>query len=84
MGKVYIVGAGPGDIELLTLKAYRLIGSADAILYDKLINPEVLLLSKIGCELVYVGREKGKHTLEQDKINELLLHYAILRKWLLG
>lgn len=76
MGRVYIVGAGPGNVELLTLKAYRLISSADAILYDRLVNPEILLLSKPGCELVYVGKERGNHTLEQDKINELLLQYA--------
>ncbi|WP_245810101.1 SAM-dependent methyltransferase, partial [Hydrogenobacter hydrogenophilus] len=52
MGKVYIVGAGPGDVELLTLKAYKLIKSADAILYDRLINQEILSLAKPNCELV--------------------------------
>ncbi|MCS7170826.1 MAG: uroporphyrinogen-III C-methyltransferase [Aquificaceae bacterium] len=76
MGKVYLVGAGPGDTELLTLKALRLIRSADVILYDRLVNPEVLLLAKSECELVYVGKEDGKHLVEQDKINMLLLEYA--------
>jgi len=76
MGKVYIVGAGPGDPELLTLKALRLIKSADVILYDRLINQEILLFAKPDCELVYVGKEDGKHTIEQEKINELLLRYA--------
>jgi len=76
MGKVYLVGAGPGDLELLTLKAYRLIKSADVILYDRLINPEILSIRKERCELVYVGKEDNKHTIEQDKINELLLIYA--------
>lgn len=76
MGKVYIVGAGPGDVELLTLKAYKLIKSADAILYDRLINQEILFLAKPNCELLYVGKEDGKHTIEQEKINELLLRYA--------
>jgi uroporphyrin-III C-methyltransferase len=76
MGKVYIVGAGPGDVELLTLKAYKLIKSADVILYDRLINQEILSLAKPYCELVYVGKEDGKHTAEQEKINELLLRYA--------
>ncbi len=76
MGKVYLVGAGPGDLELLTLKAYRLIRSADVILYDRLVNPEVLLLAKPDCELVYVGKEDGKHFIEQERINELLLEYA--------
>lgn len=76
MAKVYLVGAGPGDVELLTLKAYRLIRSADVILYDRLVNPEILSLVKPDCELVYVGKEDGKHTISQEKINMLLLHYA--------
>ena len=80
MGKVYIVGAGPGDPELLTLKALRLIKSADVILYDRLINQEILLFAKPDCELVYVGKEDGKHTIEQEKINELLLRYAHTRE----
>ncbi len=80
MGKVYIVGAGPGDPELLTLKALRLIKSAEVILYDRLINQEILLFAKPECELVYVGKEDGKHTIEQEKINELLLRYAHTRE----
>jgi len=65
MGKVYIVGAGPGDPELLTLKALKVIKKADVILYDRLINPEILLYAKPECELIYVGKEDGKHILEQ-------------------
>ena len=80
MGKVYLIGAGPGDPELLTLKALRLIKSADVILYDRLINQEILLFAKPECELVYVGKEDGKHTIEQEKINELLLKYAHTRE----
>ncbi len=80
MGKVYLVGAGPGDPELLTLKALRLIKSAEVILYDRLINQEILLFAKPDCELVYVGKEDGKHTIEQEKINELLLRYAHTRE----
>ncbi len=76
MGKVYIVGAGPGNPELLTLKAFRLIKEADVILYDRLINSEILFHAKPGCELVYVGKEDGKHILEQDKINFLLYEFA--------
>lgn len=67
MGKVYIVGAGPGDPELLTLKAYRLIKSADVVFYDRLVNPQILSLAKPQCQLVYVGKEDGKHTIEQEK-----------------
>ncbi|NPA53962.1 MAG: uroporphyrinogen-III C-methyltransferase [Aquificae bacterium] len=76
MGKVYLVGAGPGDPELLTVKAYKLIQKADVILYDRLINSEILFLAKPTCELIYVGKEDGKHILEQDKINFLLYDYA--------
>ena len=76
MGKVYIVGAGPGDPELLTLKALKVIKKADVILYDRLINPEILLYAKPECELIYVGKEDGKHILEQDKINFLLYEFA--------
>lgn len=76
MGKVYIVGAGPGDPELLTLKALKVIKEADVILYDRLIGPGVLSHSKPSCKFVYVGKEDGNHALEQDRINELLLESA--------
>ncbi|NPB06417.1 MAG: uroporphyrinogen-III C-methyltransferase [Aquificae bacterium] len=76
MGKVFIVGAGPGDPELLTLKAYRVLKTADVILYDRLVNEEILSLRKKDCKLVYVGKEDGKHTLPQEEINRLLLFYA--------
>lgn len=77
MGKVYITGAGPGDIELLTLKAYNIIQKADVILYDRLINEEILNLAPKNAILVYVGKEDGKHTIPQDDINRLLYNYAI-------
>jgi len=80
MGKVYIVGAGPGDPELLTLKAYRILKEADVILYDRLINDEILNLRKTDCKLVYVGKEDGKHTIPQEEINKLLLFYAKIHK----
>ncbi len=76
MGKVYLVGAGPGDPELLTVKAYRILQKADVILYDRLISPEILFIAKPSCELIYVGKEDGKHILEQEKINYLLYDYA--------
>jgi len=73
MGKVYLTGAGPGDIELLTLKAARVIKEADCIIYDRLAKKEILEMAKDGCEFVYVGKEDNKHTLPQDEINKLLL-----------
>jgi len=77
MGKVYLTGAGPGDIELLTLKAHRVIKEADVIIYDRLANPEILEIAKDGCEFVYVGKEDGKHTLPQDEINEVIYQNAL-------
>jgi len=77
MGKVYITGAGPGDIELLTIKALRIIREADVILYDRLINEEILKETKESALLIYVGKEDGKHTIPQNQINELLYEYAM-------
>lgn len=71
-GKVYLVGGGPGDPELLTLKAVRVISEADAILYDQLLNPEVLRHSRADAELFFVGKKKGDHTFKQSEINDLL------------
>ena len=76
MGKVYLTGAGPGDIELLTLKAARVIKEADVIVYDRLANPEILKMAKDGCVFKYVGKADGKHILPQDQINELLFECA--------
>ena len=56
MSKVYLTGAGPGDIELLTMKAARVITQADVIIYDRLANPDILEMAKDGCEFVYVGK----------------------------
>ncbi len=75
-GKVYLVGAGPGDPELLTVKALRVVKQADVILYDRLINPDILLEANPSCKLIYVGKEDGKHTLDQDRINDLLLSHG--------
>ncbi len=77
MGKVYLTGAGPGDIELLTIKAHRVITEADVIIYDRLANPEILKIAKNGCEFVYVGKEDGRHTLPQDEINEVIYQNAL-------
>ncbi|MCK4737982.1 MAG: uroporphyrinogen-III C-methyltransferase [Sulfurimonas sp.] len=77
MGKVYLTGAGPGDIELLTLKALKVIKEADVIIYDRLANPDILEEAKDGCEFVYVGKEDGKHIVPQDDINEVIYQNAL-------
>lgn len=77
MPKVYVIGAGPGDPELVTVRALKLIRQADVIVYDRLIPTELLKEAKEGAELIYVGKEPGKHTMEQDEINELLLRKAL-------
>ena len=77
MGKVYLTGAGPGDIELLTVKALRVIREADVIIYDRLANPELLEEAKNGCEFVYVGKEDGRHIMPQDDINEVIYQNAL-------
>ncbi len=75
-GKVYIVGAGPGSKDLLTLKAYELIKSADVILHDELIGDVAELLKESRAEIVDVGKRSGRHKKEQDEINRLLVDYA--------
>jgi len=75
-GRVYIVGAGPGDPELLTLKAVRLLREADVVVYDRLIPEEALSYAKPGAELVYAGKQPGRHALTQEEINRLLLEKA--------
>lgn len=75
--KVYLTGAGPGDIELLTLKALRVLMEADVIIYDRLANPEILEKAKDGCQFIYVGKEDGRHILPQDEINEIIYQKAL-------
>lgn len=77
MSKVYLTGAGPGDIDLLTVKALRVIKEADVIIYDRLANPDILHEAKDGCSFVYVGKEDGHHILPQDEINEAIYEYAL-------
>ena len=76
MGKVYIAGAGPGDPELLTCKARRILNAADVVLYDRLVSSEILQCANPKALLIYVGKECGGHSLPQEKINELLIYYA--------
>ncbi len=75
-GKVYLVGAGPGDAELIMLKGMRLISQGDVILYDHLIPTELLNLAGIDTELISVGKSTGRHTLPQEEINTLLVEKA--------
>ncbi len=75
-GKVYLVGAGPGDLGLVTLRARELIEKADVIVYDHLANPEMLGWARDGVETVYAGKKAGAHILAQDEINRLLVEKA--------
>jgi uroporphyrin-III C-methyltransferase len=75
-GSVAIVGAGPGDPELITVKAMRRIREADVILYDRLVNEELLNYGRAGVVLIYCGKSPGQHSMSQDKINELLIQFA--------
>ncbi|MFH1453857.1 MAG: uroporphyrinogen-III C-methyltransferase [Armatimonadota bacterium] len=75
-GKVYLVGAGPGDTKLLTLRGKELIENADVIIYDRLISEQIFDFAGPGCEKIYVGKEAGAHSLSQDKIEKLLYNKA--------
>jgi len=76
-GFVYFVGAGPGDPELLTIKALRLMQIADVVLYDRLISKEILKLIPSGVTRLYVGKESGNHCVCQSDINDLLIGMAL-------
>lgn len=76
MGRVALVGAGPGDPDLLTIKALRLLGEAEVVVFDRLVSPEVMALIPAGTSRVYAGKAMGDHVLGQDDINELLVGLA--------
>ena len=71
-GHVYLVGAGPGDPELFTLRGARLVGGADVVVYDNLVAPDIIELAPAGAERIYVGKKASDHTLPQDEINALM------------
>lgn len=75
-GKVYLVGAGPGDIDLITVRGRRLLESADVVLYDALICEDILTLARKGAELIAVGKRSGNHPVPQDQIDQLLVDKA--------
>lgn len=75
-GQVWLVGAGPGDPDLLTVKAVRVLQSAQVVVHDRLTPPEILALSGPGARLIDVGKRKSRHTLPQDDINSLLIALA--------
>lgn len=76
-GEVYLVGGGPGDPELLTFKALRLMQQADIVLYDALVSEKVLDLCRRDADRVYVGKQRDNHAVPQEGINELLVKYAL-------
>lgn len=75
-GNVYLVGAGPGDIDLLTMRAYRLIQKADVLVYDRLVNEDILDLSPETTTRIFVGKAPSRHSLPQEEINALLVRLA--------
>ena len=76
VGKVYLVGAGPGDVKLITLKGLECIQKADTVVYDRLANPRLLSYCKPDVKLIYVGKLPDKHTLQQEEINQVLVDEA--------
>ena len=75
-GRVYLVGAGPGDPELITLKAVRLLQQADVVVYDNLVSEELLRHSRADAQLIYAGKRRSEHTMRQEHINALLVQKA--------
>ena len=79
-GKVYLVGAGPGDSKLITLRAVELIKKADVVLYDRLVSKKILSMIPKKAKKIYVGRAVGDDYLHQDSTNEQMVKYAKMKK----
>ena len=75
-GEVYLIGAGPGDPDLMTFKAARLLQSADVVLYDRLVSPVIVDMARRDAQRIYVGKKRADHTVAQTDINQLLLELA--------
>ena len=75
--KVHLLGAGPGDIELMTIKSLRLIKEADIIIFDRLANPEILKEAPKNCEFIDVGKTDGRHPVKQNEINEIIYQASL-------
>lgn len=80
VGKVILVGAGPGDPDLLTVKAMRLIQQADVIIYDRLVSNEIVAIFPPHCQAIFVGKEAGNHCVPQQQINSFLVEHALAGK----
>ena len=76
-GYVYLVGAGPGDPGLITVKGVEALSKADVILVDRLVPEELLRYSKPGAEVIYVGKEPGRHSYSQEEINRIMVEKAM-------
>ncbi|HCF48894.1 MAG TPA: uroporphyrinogen-III C-methyltransferase, partial [Syntrophomonas sp.] len=75
-GLVYLIGAGPGDPGLLTIKARKVLEEADVVVYDRLVGAEILAMANPQAEFIYVGKISGRHALPQEEINRLLVEKA--------
>jgi uroporphyrinogen III methyltransferase / synthase len=75
-GKVYLVGAGPGDPDLITVKGLAILRQADVIVYDYLVNPSLLQETKPEAQKIYLGKTAGRHALSQEEVNQLLVEHA--------
>ena len=75
--KVFLIGAGPGDPELFTLKGKRLLETAEVVIYDRLVNEKILAYAPSDAELIYVGKESSRHVMHQEEINQLLVDKAL-------